>query len=482
MKRLVTAVLFLAAATGWAADAVRPDLREPVFAEAQAALARANDETAHVLAPDAYGDGSEAYRKAEEVFREGGKLTRIERLLAQAAESFIAAAQHASQNEAALSAPYAARADAKEAGAEDHAAELWHDAEVLFYEAATRLEKGREKAAKRYIERAEAAFREAELSAIDVRLLAGTEQQIRAAEDVDADRHAPKAFNQAVTLLEEARASLASDRYDTDRPRGLATDALHHARQAQYIALLWRSIDDDDISFEDALGTWERELRNVAGLLDLAIVFDDGPGDAGSQIGDAVVALQLRLSQVENQVSEQNHHASLLRDELERLQTELGGQSRARNRLQAELARQQRLKERVQRVENMFRADEAQIMRIEDRLVMRLVALNFASGKSDVASVHIEVLQKLINALSLFPETPIIVEGHTDSYGADLSNLELSNKRAEAIAQHLLTNSPLSPALVTSVGYGESKPIANNETTEGRARNRRIDVVLYPNW
>ncbi len=283
-------------------------------------------------------------------------------------------------------------------------------------------------------------------------------------------------------MLEEARQALAADRYDTDRPRSLASDALHHARQARYTAAMWRAVDDDDVTFEAALGVWEQELRNVAGLLDLAVAFDDGPGAAGATISDTLVELQLRKGQLETQVSEQSRHVLLLQEEVDRLQAELGGQSRAKERLQAELERQQRLKDRVRKVESMFAAEEAQVMRIEDRLVLRLVALNFASGKAAIAKAHEPLLAKLIDALALFPETPIIVEGHTDAYGADLTNLDLSNRRAQAVVQYLLEGSPLSPALLSAVGYGESKPVANNETPEGRRKNRRIDVVLYPNW
>jgi outer membrane protein OmpA-like peptidoglycan-associated protein len=72
------------------------------------------------------------------------------------------------------------------------------------------------------------------------------------------------------------------------------------------------------------------------------------------------------------------------------------------------------------------------------------------------------------------------VQGHTDSYGSDEQNLQLSNQRAEAVKQYLLANSNLDASRVEAFGYGESKPIASNETTEGRAANRRVEVVIHP--
>ncbi len=482
MKRWVLLALFSVCASSWAADQVNSELREPAFADAQAALALANEQVAHLFAPENYSEGADAYRRAEDIFKDGGKLARLQKYLDEAVSRFQAAAEFAKTNRDALQRPHAARDDAENAGAQNHAPDLWRDGEVAFFEAATRLEAGRGKAAERYMARAEEKFREAELAAIETSLFAEVDAQIVEAREVDADDHAEVSYEKAVNLLAEARALLVQDRYDTDKPRSLANEALHNARHAEYVARLWDAIRDDDITFEGALGVWEREIQNIATLLDLPVYFDEGPVAASDAIGDKVTALLLRQGQLENELSDQERHASLLQEEVTRLEAELGGQSRARDRLQAELARQQRLKDRVRKVESMFRPEEAQVVRMEDRLVLRLLALNFRSGKADIVADHETVLAKLMEALSLFPETPIIVEGHTDAYGQDLTNLELSNRRAEAVMQFLLNNSPLSPALLTSVGYGESKPIANNETAEGRKKNRRIDVVLYPNW
>ncbi len=67
------------------------------------------------------------------------------------------------------------------------------------------------------------------------------------------------------------------------------------------------------------------------------------------------------------------------------------------------------------------------------------------------------------------------------AFVGDATNLELSQARAEAVREYLLANMRDLPASdVESVGYGESRPVANNETVEGRAKNRRIDVVIRP--
>jgi outer membrane protein OmpA-like peptidoglycan-associated protein len=78
-----------------------------------------------------------------------------------------------------------------------------------------------------------------------------------------------------------------------------------------------------------------------------------------------------------------------------------------------------------------------------------------------------------------FPESKISIEGYTDSFGGDAQNLILSQKRADAVTEYLLANTSLDKAMIDSKGFGETNPIANNETKEGRAKNRRIDLIIH---
>jgi OOP family OmpA-OmpF porin len=71
----------------------------------------------------------------------------------------------------------------------------------------------------------------------------------------------------------------------------------------------------------------------------------------------------------------------------------------------------------------------------------------------------------------------LVIEAHTDGDGDDDYNLELSQRRAEAVAA-FFTDAGIDPERITAVGKGESEPIAPNDDEDGRARNRRIDVVL----
>ena len=76
-----------------------------------------------------------------------------------------------------------------------------------------------------------------------------------------------------------------------------------------------------------------------------------------------------------------------------------------------------------------------------------------------------------------FPQLPV---GAAELAAISDSNLRLSEARAEAVRQYFLDNSAIDESLLSSIGYGETRPIANNETQEGRSRNRRIDIAIVP--
>ena len=75
----------------------------------------------------------------------------------------------------------------------------------------------------------------------------------------------------------------------------------------------------------------------------------------------------------------------------------------------------------------------------------------------------------------MFPDSTIVVEGHTDSQGADNTNLGLSQERADSVREYFIANLALPSSRVSAIGYGKTSPIANNDTSEGRAQNPRSD-------
>ncbi len=73
-----------------------------------------------------------------------------------------------------------------------------------------------------------------------------------------------------------------------------------------------------------------------------------------------------------------------------------------------------------------------------------------------------------------------MVEGHTDSRGSERLNERLSQNRADAVMNYLISTMHIPPYRISAIGYGEDKPIASNENEAGRAKNRRIDLLITP--
>ncbi len=104
----------------------------------------------------------------------------------------------------------------------------------------------------------------------------------------------------------------------------------------------------------------------------------------------------------------------------------------------------------------------------------------FDTGSSSLAPGAFSRLDQLAATLGRYPDTDVVVKGHTDGSGTESFNLTLSEQRADAVRRYLIGKG-LSPARVTSVGFGESMPLATNSTPEGRQQNRRVEIELRPN-
>lgn len=88
-------------------------------------------------------------------------------------------------------------------------------------------------------------------------------------------------------------------------------------------------------------------------------------------------------------------------------------------------------------------------------------------------------IDRIANILIKYPETVIQVEGHTDTIGSESYNSELSARRAEAV-KNLLVQKGVDPARIRTMAFGESTPIASNDTEYGRAQNRRVEIKVAP--
>lgn len=142
-------------------------------------------------------------------------------------------------------------------------------------------------------------------------------------------------------------------------------------------------------------------------------------------------------------------------------------------RLEAELASQQ-VNSLTRQLENL------QLRETESGVVVTLGDVLFSSGQAMLVEGGRSSLEEVVDLLQTEPDKKIRVEGHTDSSGDVEANLLLSEQRAQAVLEALVSMGVESDR-ISSLGMGEDFPIASNEDEDGRARNRRVDVILLDN-
>ncbi|MGB5701149.1 OmpA family protein [Muriicola sp.] len=101
----------------------------------------------------------------------------------------------------------------------------------------------------------------------------------------------------------------------------------------------------------------------------------------------------------------------------------------------------------------------------------------FDTNKSNIKGTSVETLNKLAGVFKEYPKTVILVEGHTDSAGTDEYNLGLSKLRAESVTNYLISQG-LDSSRFTTKWYGEAQPVADNATSEGKSKNRRVEIGI----
>lgn len=123
----------------------------------------------------------------------------------------------------------------------------------------------------------------------------------------------------------------------------------------------------------------------------------------------------------------------------------------------------------------------AEVIREGEGIIVKFDSgILFDVGKSELKSAAMGNIQNLANSLKENPETNVTIIGHTDNTGSDALNYRLSERRAEAVKAFTMNQGIMANRLSTK-GKGEAEPIADNATEDGRAKNRRVEIVIMAN-
>lgn len=476
-RRTIVVLATLLAAAGAGAQT---ELRDTFFKDADAARAAADAANAELLAPRSYSRGLGEYEDAEEGLARGRNIEYVRSNAADATNHFKTAAEAATLAKTALAAVLKSRQDAANARAPDLAPELWANAQRKFGDAIRLLERGDLKGAKRRDIEATSLYREAELVAIKAQYLAETRRLLADADRARVGRYAPITLGKAKQLLADAERELNENRYDTDLPRSLAQQANYEAKHAIYLSEVVRKVRDRDLTPEELVLEWEQAMRAVAGAADVIPNMENGPERLTAELVAYIDELRSEKQRLEQEGEQDRIRLADLEEELRVLDDRLGGATAERAALVQRLEAQNRVREQFAQIEKMFTLDEARVFREGNTIILRLVGLNFDSGAAQIKPQNFELLAKVEKAIDVFPRSELTIEGHTDSHGGDEFNQTLSQQRAESVRQYMINAMRIPTYRLIATGYGETRPVASNETASGREKNRRIDIVIKP--
>ncbi|OHE55746.1 MAG: hypothetical protein A2Z47_13840 [Thermodesulfovibrio sp. RBG_19FT_COMBO_42_12] len=139
-----------------------------------------------------------------------------------------------------------------------------------------------------------------------------------------------------------------------------------------------------------------------------------------------------------------------------------------------EIYRSCRTKEGIDLAKDVTKNANA-LCRVIDRMT---ITTNFDFNKSDIRGSDIEKLKKAVKFVKKYPGFKIGIEGHTCSIGTEEYNQVLSERRANAVKNYLVKEGQIDAKRITTIGKGESNPAAPNDTSKGRAKNRRVEILI----
>ena len=498
MKRIdsfpkkTTIVSFLVLSLVWTAlmgrsnSSKMQDTRASLFKEVDQVMEQAKEAQTDIFSPNQFDSALKNYREADEDYKKGKNLDSIRKKIRAATTFFLKSIETTKLAKIHFSECINARSDALAAEAPAFRNQQWERAESILNDAAKTLEKGKLNDARSKVDEAEQVYRQVELESIKAHYLDETKTLLEA-KIKELEKVAPLTYGKAQRSIVMAERLLMENRYDTDEARQFAQQAKYEAQHGLYFTTLIEKMKTEDKTIESLLLDGEKPIQKIADEFDMNAQFHEGYDQPIQSILQGIQSLRKKNASFEQDLRDKEEQISILTDQITQMESQMGemksqlGDLKSKEATLTELMEQQRLKrEKFTRIEEAFTSKEAQIIREDDKVIIQLYALTFPVGKATIESQYFELLSRVIKAIEEYPEYDITVEGHTDSRGGDAANMKLSTERANAVRDYLVASADIAPPRIKALAYGESKPIASNETEEGRRKNRRITVVIHP--
>ncbi len=437
-----------------------------------------------ILSPNAFAEAEDLLNDAKKRLDQGDKQSKILEKIAGAQDQLKRAKEVAQRARKELSQVIKARELARAAGATSYEKE-YAAAEEEFLELTEAIEKDKIERAQKNAPKVSEQYRQLELRAIKEQTLGEARNLIAQAEKEGAKKLAPNTYGEAQKKLLEVDEFITNNPYQKLKIHNMAGEAL---LQAGRLLQVTRQSETIKTMKPEMVTLWVEEiLFETSSKLATVDMRDQPLATQKENILGAIDALQqdhrFLMDKVKSQQAEmdsKDKQIAYLEKQTQKEQAAKKQIAAEREEVEKRLAAERRFNQLFTEVRSYFMPDEAEVYKQGSELVIRLKAISFPVGKDVIMPSNYSLLSKAQRAIRTFGEPSLVVEGHTDSTGSEDRNQHLSQRRAESVRAYLVANGTLPEEKIIAVGYGSKRPLASNKTAEGRAINRRIDVIIRP--
>ncbi len=308
------------------------------------------------------------------------------------------------------------------------------------------------------------AYSQLELKALKEDTAQSARDALQRARSVKADDYAPKTFKLATDELQMAQSVLEADRKSREKANVHARRAIDLAEQSIQITEIQKDFDRRDFTQEDIVLWYQKQLELINEPLKAPLSFSKPNREVVSELRTSIAALVASREETSKQL--QASEAKMTTTAQQRQEME---------------KREKEMQQRFEFVQSLFTEAEANVYRQRQNVLLSVHGFYFPSGKTNIESRNFTLLNKINRAIEKFPNSMLVVSGHTDSVGDEKINLALSEGRASNVAKFLIETSGVNAKRIRVQGFGESKPVATNENAEGRSLNRRVELLIINN-
>jgi outer membrane protein OmpA-like peptidoglycan-associated protein len=382
----------------------------------------------------------------------------------------------------------------------NYRADLVRRAEKHFKDVINAIENGQDQKARRGARIALQELYAASVVAAREQIIRPLSKSIAASRKVSARKYAPGALDSALDAQRRAEKIIREDPGAMVKARNIARKGEEQARRAARIGALGTLLRRNPSELEGWLAAEDGRMMAIARALGIQLPSEQEPEEQLAAIENAILdirqahAAQMRdaeqqITELSGKLAKYEGELAVMQDLQRQYQAELSGMQELQQKYEGELSDMEELRHKLQlrreaeakikRIASLFDPEKTEILLTPDAdVILRMKGMNFRSGSAVIPPQSYELLDQVVQAIAIFPDRPVRIEGHTDYIGTSDYNLNLSERRAESVREYITSVVEDHAPEITAVGYGEDRPVANNETAEARKKNRRIDIVL----